>query len=91
MKKIALALSATALFALAACDQETADTTDDTVTTAEETVVEQPNDTMMVDSEPTDGDNVSISEDGVAADINDGDTSINADISDGPSLEVETD
>ena len=90
MKKLALALSATALFALSACDTEATDTTDDTVTTAEETVVaEEPADTAVVDGEETDGDSVSISEDGMTADINDGDTSVNADVSEDPSLDVE--
>ena len=89
MKKLALALSATALLALGACTEEATDTTDDTVTTAEETAVEQPADTVMVDDADGDGDNVSISEDGVTADIDDGDTSVNADISEDPSLDVE--
>ncbi|WP_340587283.1 hypothetical protein [Erythrobacter alti] len=93
MKKFIAALTATAALSLAACDGATDDTVDGEVMTAEEgTVAQDAPDTVIVDERDTmDGDRVSISEDGVSADINDGDTSIRADVSDDPSLEVEVD
>ena len=92
MKKFAAALSATALIALSACAEPADDTTDGEVMTAEETtVINETPDTVVVDEDgATDGDSVSISEDGVTADINDGNTSVNANVSDDPSLTVET-
>ena len=94
MKKTVLAvISASAMLALSACADEAADDTvivedDDGAMAGEGTTVvnEAPEPGTM---DTADGDSVSISEDGVQADINDGNTSVNADISDDPSLTVE--
>ena len=88
MKKFTLALAAaTATLALAACG-------DDTVT-EETTIVEAGEpadaaDTVIVEEEPATGDSISVSEDGVSADISDGGTSVSADLGDDPSISVET-
>lgn len=94
MKKTVLAtISATALLALGACADDDVDTADDAVVTAEEpTVINEAPDTVVVDGETdSDGDRISISEDGVSADVRDGDTRVRADINGDPSLEVEVD
>lgn len=93
MKKLVLAaVSASAALALSACGGAADEGADGEVITAEETtVIEDTPDTVVVDDADADGDSISISEDGVSADINDGGTSVNADISGDPSLTVETD
>ncbi|MGB3165465.1 MAG: hypothetical protein WBA68_01670 [Alteraurantiacibacter sp.] len=99
MKKFVTAFTATALVALSACAQDDADATDGEVMTAEEgttdaTTVDtmDPTTTGTADMQDMDdGDRVAIDENGVTADINDGDASVNANVSDNPSLEVETD
>ena len=95
MKKIVSALSAVALLGgLAACSDN------DTVEEGDTTVVEPGAmdpaasgstdvNVDLPDSSMEDGDSVSISEDGVDANINDGDTSVDANLSDDPSLDVE--
>lgn len=88
-KTILAAISATALVALAACTDEGDDTTiiesdaeeGMTSTTGETT-------TAPVEGVEDDGDSFRISEDGVEADINDGDTRVRADIDEDPTLEV---
>ena len=94
MKKYAAAaLSAAALISLSACAETAEDDAmmDDETAMEDGTTVIEEGDTVMVDeADPaTDGDSVSISEDGVTADINDGNTSVNADISEDPSLTIE--
>ncbi len=92
MKQVIATLAATAALSLAACSDAAVDETDGEVMTAEEnTTLPSASEPVVVDENENDRDSVSISEDGVSADINDGSTSINADISDNPSLEVETD
>ena len=94
-KTLLTALSAASLLALGACSQEPA--TDETaVTPNDEVAVDVPQvpatDVPVEMNDPVNnGDAVSISEDGVQATVNEGDTSINADVSDDPSLEIETD
>ena len=88
MNKLTLAaLSGTALLALAACEQS------EPVDAEEEIVTETAVDTLdPVDSMPAEetGDSVTIGEEGVDAQINDGDTSITADVDEDPSMTVET-
>ena len=88
MNKLTLAaLSGTALLALAACEQS------EPVDAEEEIVTETAVDSLdPVDSMPAEetGDSVTIGEDGVDAQINDGDTSITADVDEDPSMTVET-
>ena len=93
MKKFIAALTVTAALSLAACDEAADDTVNTEGMTAEETAVAQdaPDTVVVDDANTTDGDRVSISADGVSADINDGNTSVRADVSDNPSLEVEVD
>ena len=97
MKKTIFALAALpAVLALGACGEAATDeaTTDDMAT---DTTMEAPVDGTMAGDTATDGtmaddDGMSMtaSEDGVTADVNDGDTSVSADISDDPSATVET-
>jgi hypothetical protein len=84
MKTLTLAaIAGTALFGLAACEQSApAD--------AEEEMAADPAAAMPAEETSATGDRVSISEDGVEATINDGDTSVSADVGDDPSLTVET-
>ena len=96
MKKIVLsALSGAALLALSACgDAEEEVVTEDTALVEEDpaTVDMNADDSMMADT-TTDtmeaDDTVSIDENGVEADINDGDTSVEADIDEDPSMTVQ--
>ena len=95
MKKIVSAMTAFALLGgLAACsDNDTVEEGDTTVMAPDATTA--PTDPAAVDVDVPeypvegDGDSVSVSEDGVRADINDGDTSVDANLSDDPSLDVE--
>ena len=88
MNKLTLAaLSGTALLALAACEQsEPVDAEEEMVT---DTAMEPADPGYAMPAEET-GDSVTISEDGVNARINDGNTSITADVDDNPSMTVET-
>lgn len=90
MKKIILpALVAVSALGLAACDSAA----DAPAATETEVVTEEVGtDPAMTEPvmEADDGDSVTISEDGVNADINDGDTSVTADIDGDPSMTVET-
>ncbi|WP_144096725.1 hypothetical protein [Croceicoccus sediminis] len=90
MKKIILpALVAVSALGLAACDS----TADAPAATETEVVTEEVGtDPAMTEPvmEADGGDSVTISEDGVNADINDGDTSVTADIDGNPSMTVET-
>lgn len=89
MKKSVLsAFAAVAAIGLAACDNTEAP---EVVTAGGETeTASEP-----VGTEPVatgeQGDSISISEDGVTADINDGDTSLSADIGDDPGVTVTND
>ncbi len=86
MKIVLAGISTAALLALSACAEPAEESTDTAMA-----------DAPMADTAPaapamteeTDGDSISLSEDGVTAEINDGDTSVNAEISDDPSLTVE--
>ena len=94
-KTFITALSAASLLALGACSQEPA-TDEATVTPNDNVAVDLPevpatDAPVEMNTPAQNGDRVSISEDGVQATVNDGNTSINADVSDNPSLEVETD
>lgn len=91
MKKIVLAAaSATALFAVSACAE--GDTTEETTIVEDDgaAMADTP-DTYVVEETDANGDSISISEDGVTADITDGDTSVSADVDGDPSLEVQVD
>ena len=91
MKKIILpALVAVSALGLAACDstaEAPAGTETEVVTEEVGTDPEMTEPVVTAD----DGDSVTISEDGVTADINDGGTSVSADIDGNPSMTVETD
>lgn len=93
MKKTVLALiSATAVIGLSACaDNEPAE--EEVAAEGEGDVQVNLPQTPVVPATPApeDGDRVSISEDGVSAEINDGNTSVTADMDGDPSLEVEVD
>jgi hypothetical protein len=84
MKTLTLAaIAGTALLGLSACEQSApAD--------VEEEMAADPAAAMPAEETSATGDRVSISEDGVEATINDGDTSVSADVGDDPSLTVET-
>lgn len=101
MKKIlTVALAGAASLALVACG----DSADETTTVTEETMVTEPapmptetvtTAPMGQATEDTDGDGdidgddrVTINEDGMQADINDGDTSVTADIDEDPGVTV---
>ncbi len=85
MNKVTLAaLALPALAGLAACSEANAPETDETVTQMESPVAPAP-------AAEDDGDNVSISEDGLSVDINDGDTSVSAEMGEDPSASVSTD
>ena len=91
LKKTLTALSAVALLGLAACCDETVEEGDTTIVEGQDPMadpveVELPSTTMDEDR-----DSVSIGENGMSAEINDGNTSISADVDGDPSLEVETD
>lgn len=89
MKKIILpALVAVSALGLAACDS-TADAPAETEVMTEEVGTDPAMTEPVVDAD--DGDSITISEDGVNADINDGGTSVSADIDGNPSMTVETD
>lgn len=91
MKKTMLAaISATAILGLSACaEPEETVVEGDTVVEGEEAVdVDLP--VVATEDADADGDRISISEDGVSADVTDGDTSIRADVDGDPSLEIET-
>ncbi len=82
MKKLVLAsVAAASALTLAACGGA------DEATEAEATT-----DDVMIEMEAPveDTDNISISEDGVSMDINDADTSISAEVSDDPSITMES-
>lgn len=93
MQKLVLAaMSATALIALSACAE--ADTTEDPAAAEGDTEVNVNLPEAPVEdgtAMENDGDRISISEDGIDAEINDGDTRVRADVDGNPSLEVETD
>lgn len=95
MKTLALpALAATAL-SLGACSEANAPTPTDaeTETVVEETVVPVTEETTIVTERQAreGGDAVTVDENGVEADIGDGDTRVRADVDGDPSLTVETD
>ena len=92
-RTLALAGLAAALSLGACAENEAADETAADETTVTETVaVPAATETTVVrEGETVDGDRVSIGEDGVEADVNDGDTRVRADVDDDPSLTVETD
>lgn len=96
MKKIVLsAFSGAALLALSACgDAEEEVVTEDTALVEEDpaTVDMNADSSMMADTttDTIEGDDtVTIDESGVTADINDGDTSVQADIDEDPSMTVQ--
>ena len=91
MKKIFLpALAAVAALGLAACDSADTAATDDAAVAADaDTAATDDGTAVATDVEAGgDGDSVTISEDGVTADINDGDTSVSANIGEDPSVTV---
>lgn len=88
MQKTVLCLAAlAATTGLAACGGETA--TDETVVVDDGAPAE--GDTVVIETPEveSDGDSVTIGSDGISADINDGDTSISADIGEDPSASIE--
>ncbi|HEX9806852.1 MAG TPA: hypothetical protein VGA34_08155 [Alteraurantiacibacter sp.] len=84
MKTLTLAaIAGTALLGLSACEQSApAD--------VEEEMAADPAAAMPAEETSATGDRVSISEDGIEATVNDGDTSVSADVDDDPSMTVET-
>jgi hypothetical protein len=84
MKTLTLAaIAGTALLGLSACEQSApAD--------VEEEMAADPAAAMPAEETSATGDRVSISEDGIEATVNDGDTSVSADVDDDPSITVET-
>lgn len=90
MNKLTLAaLSGSAILTLAACDQSAPVYTEDE--TATDTAMEpiDPVDAMPAE-ESAPANSISIGPNGVDAQINDGDTSVTADVDDDPSMTVET-
>ena len=81
MKKIAFIFAGVAAMALSACS-DADDAADDAA------IVETETTTVVDDTEPAADDTVSVSEDGVEVDINDGDTSVEADVDEDPSMTV---
>jgi len=91
MKKIILpALAAVSALGLAACDGGEATTAETETVAAEAEVGTDPAMTQPVVEGGT-SDSISISEDGVTADINEGGTSVTADVDSDPTMTVETD
>lgn len=93
MKTLTIAaLSTFAVLGLSACDSDTVEEGDMTVVEGEDAYsapVEDP--AMDMGADAADGDSMSISEDGVDATINDGNTSVNADLDGDPSVDVQVD
>lgn len=88
MNKLTLAaLSGTALLALAACEQSEPVHAEDQMMS--DTAMESMDPVDAMPAEET-GDRVTIGEDGIDARINDGNTSVTADVDDNPSMTVET-
>lgn len=92
MKKIAFLFAGSAALALAACGGAD-DATDDTTVVETETVAPAPavTETAVVGADGTDAggdDSVTIGEDGVDVHAGDGDTSVQADIDEDPSVTV---
>ena len=87
-----LGLAATAALALAACNAEDgAEEGASIESTAEEVAVDVPDVEVTTEGAPDEsGDSVSISADGVSADINGGGTSVQANVGEDPSLTVKT-
>lgn len=84
-----------AALALGACSEANAPEPTETETVVEETVVPVPvaEETTVVTEEDAvteDGDSVTLSEDGIEADVGDADTRVEADVDGDPSLTVET-
>jgi hypothetical protein len=89
MKRIAFLFAGAAGLALAACG-DADDAADDTAMVETETVPAPvvTETTTVVEDLDGDGDSVTLDRNGVRADINDGDTSIEADIGEDPSVTV---
>lgn len=87
LKKTFIALAAVSTLGLAACGDDTVEEGDTTIVEGADTTAVDPVESMPAEET---GDSVSISEDGMSADINSGDTSISADVDGDPSLTVET-
>lgn len=90
MKTLPALLAGAALLALAACGGSADDPAETTVVETTETVpAPTVTETTIVEDGPDSGDDsVTISEDGVTADVDDGDTSVTADIDEDPSVTV---
>ncbi|AKM08919.1 hypothetical protein [Croceicoccus naphthovorans] len=90
MKKIILpALAAVSALGLAACGSETTPAAEDAAMADDTAAVDTTADTAMTAPvEEGDGDSLTVSEDGLDAQINDGDTSVTADIDEDPSMTV---
>ena len=92
MKSLAALTALAAALALGACvDNDAEDAGTETAATETVAVPATSETTIVREVEGEDGDRVSIDEDGVRADIDDGDTRVRADIDRDPSLTVETD
>ena len=89
MKKIAIALAVPAMFALGACAEEAAEESETTIVETEEPAPTM-TETTVVDPQ-AESDSLTVDEDGVSADINDGDTSVEADLDEDPSATVNVD
>jgi hypothetical protein len=91
MKTLNLAaIAGTALLGLSACEQSAPVDAEEEMATDPAMSPADPAAAMPAEETSATGDRVSISEDGVEATINDGDTSVSADVDDDPSMTVET-
>jgi hypothetical protein len=92
MKTLTLAaIAGTALLGLAACEQSASVDAEEEMNADPAMTQADPAAAMPAEETSATGDRVSISEGGVEATVNDGDTSISADVDDDPSMTVETD
>ena len=91
MKKIAFVFAGVAAMALSACG-DADDAADEAAVVETETTVPPPvvteTTTVVEDTEPTADDTVSVSEEGLEVDVDDGDTSVEADVDEDPSMTV---
>lgn len=90
MKRILTAtLAGSAMLALGACEVDHQDAMEQSEAPLTE-AAPPPVDEAVTDTGDETRDSVSISEDGVEATVNDGDTSVSADVDEDPSMTVET-
>jgi hypothetical protein len=92
MKRIILtAFAGASLLGLAACNDADDAAEDGDTTIVEESAPPVTETTTVVTDAPGGGDSVTVDKKGVTANINDGDTSVTADVGKDPSVTVKTD